>query len=255
MACNRKNCSALTGRNGGICRSTGASVGAPSISSVTSVSTNSYSALEKSSTYLKDRIAKINDHTCDKSDRYFAYRQLLDLEFLKFKSSDVVLDSDFSSPTSIAVVDVPISPLDYQSDKLDKKFQMKHQDLKVSELNYGVKNKTMEIGSLEVSIGFRKKGLSLVTIEQALKRHPEVNTLKTKLSGDNYQFLNAYCNKKGFYNFDQANWETKHEAILNSPAYKIRQKLGFAEIKDIKIINRGRDDDGIYLVTKKNKNN
>jgi len=184
--------------------------------------------------------------------RKYDYAKLLTETKSKFDISDIEDNQDFKRITQLQVTKLKINPLDYHGDKLNKKFQLEHKGIALGEVNYGITNGELEIGSLSVERAFNQKGLSTVFFQKILLDNPQVSQIKTRLSGDNMWEINNYCLNQGYKNFKKAPKHIQLEAIQNTPAFRTRVKLGFDEILYYQYKpSTGELNESVVLSTKK----
>lgn len=93
----------------------------------------------------------------------------------------------------------------------------------------------MSVGLLFTRKVDRKQGYSDILFEEVVRRNPKVRAIKSDLSGENRRILEDGLNK-GL---------TVMQALANTPAYKTRMRLGFAQIS---FIPPEHSENGFYVI-------
>lgn len=99
----------------------------------------------------------------------------------------------------------------------------------IATLNYSIEGNSLDIYYLRVKKTHRDFGYSEILFESVLKAHPEVKVVNSSLSGTNEAIL-----------LEALKTMPLKEAIKKTPAYRVRERLGFEKIRPVVTI----EDDG-----------
>lgn len=138
---------------------------------------------------------------------------------------------------------------DFNIQKVDGEFELKIKDKTtnkyIGNMEYEVQNNELHIQNIYINSNYQNNGFATEAFKKVLAEHPGIKKIHTDLVADNYLAIKSqlkdhpYVQRMGQkmsseelkkYRLELDNTPLCIEAIKQTPAYKIRAKMGFIKI-------------------------